>query len=233
MISRFVRSSPASGSVLTAQSLELLQIPCLPLSWLLPCSRSVSLCLLIICSKFDILISFTLIITIHQAYLILLHPWLFLFKNFLMFIHFLRDRERQSMSREGTEREGDTESEASPRHWAVSTVPDAGLELTDCEIMTWAEVGHSTDWATQAPLIFLYSWERDRVWAGEEHREREGERESQAGSTLSAEPDTGLNLTTVKSWPELKSRVGHSTDWATQVPLCHISNSLLSFKQSS
>ena len=35
---------------------------------------------------------------------------------------------------------------------AVSTEPDAGLELTDREIMTWAEVGRSTDWATRAPL---------------------------------------------------------------------------------
>ena len=34
---------------------------------------------------------------------------------------------------------------------AVSTEPDAGLELTDWEITTWAEVGRLTDWATQAP----------------------------------------------------------------------------------
>ena len=32
----------------------------------------------------------------------------------------------------GSEREGDTESEAG----SVSTEPDAGLKLTDCEIMT-------------------------------------------------------------------------------------------------
>ena len=48
-------------------------------------------------------------------------------------------------------REGDTESEAGSRFWAVSTEPDAGLELTDREIMTWAEVGRLTNWATQAP----------------------------------------------------------------------------------
>ena len=42
-ISRFVGSSPASGSVLTAQSLELLRILCLPLSLFLPHSCSVSL----------------------------------------------------------------------------------------------------------------------------------------------------------------------------------------------
>ena len=40
------------------------------------------------------------------------------------------------MSRGGAEREGDTESEAGSRLRAVSTEPGAGLELTECEIMT-------------------------------------------------------------------------------------------------
>ena len=40
------------------------------------------------------------------------------------------------MSRGGAEREGDTESEAGSRLPAVSTEPDVGLELTNCEIMT-------------------------------------------------------------------------------------------------
>ena len=35
-----------------------------------------------------------------------------------------------------SEREGDTESETGPRIRAVSTEPDAGLELTNREIMT-------------------------------------------------------------------------------------------------
>ena len=65
------------------------------------------------------------------------------------------DRERQSMNGGGAEREGDTESEAGSRLWAISPEPYTGLELTDREIVTWAEVGHSTDWATQAPLEFL------------------------------------------------------------------------------
>ena len=46
------------------------------------------------------------------------------------------------MSRGGAEREGDTESEAGSRLWAVSTELDVGLELMSCEIMTLAEVGH-------------------------------------------------------------------------------------------
>ena len=53
------------------------------------------------------------------------------------------------MSRGGAEREGDTESETGSRLWAVSTELDVGFELTDSEIMTWAEVGGLTDWATQ------------------------------------------------------------------------------------
>ena len=40
------------------------------------------------------------------------------------------------MSERGPEREGDMESEAGSRLRAVSTEPDAGLELTDYEIMT-------------------------------------------------------------------------------------------------
>ena len=40
------------------------------------------------------------------------------------------------MNRGGAEREGDTESEAGSRLPAVSTEPDAGLELTDREITT-------------------------------------------------------------------------------------------------
>ena len=47
-----------------------------------------------------------------------------------------REKERQSVSREGAEREGDTKSEAGSRLSAVSTEPHAGLELPNCEIMT-------------------------------------------------------------------------------------------------
>ena len=65
-----------------------------------------------------------------------------------MFI-FERDRDRV-WTGEG-QREGDTESETGSRLWAISPELKTGLELTDHEIMTWAEVGRLTDWATQAP----------------------------------------------------------------------------------
>ena len=48
----------------------------------------------------------------------------------------MRERGRQSGSRGGSEREGDTESEAGPKLQAVSTEPDMGLKPTDQEIMT-------------------------------------------------------------------------------------------------
>ena len=48
----------------------------------------------------------------------------------------MRDTERQSVNRVGAESEGNTESEAGSRLLAVSTEPDVGLELTNCEIMT-------------------------------------------------------------------------------------------------
>ena len=45
----------------------------------------------------------------------------------------------------GSEREGDTESEAGSRLQTVSTEPDVGLELMNHEIMTLAKVGRLTD----------------------------------------------------------------------------------------
>ena len=56
-----------------------------------------------------------------------------------------RQRETESMSGGGAESEGDRGSEAGSRLRAISTEPDAGLELTNREIMTWAEVGRLTD----------------------------------------------------------------------------------------
>ena len=67
-----------------------------------------------------------------------------------MFIYFSDNARDRVWARE-RQTEGDTESEAGSRLWAVSPEPDVGLELTDREIVTWAEVGRLTDWATQAP----------------------------------------------------------------------------------
>ena len=67
-------------------------------------------------------------------------------------------------------------------------------------------------------FIYLFEREkRDRVcvraggWI-------EGERESLADYLLSMEPATGLDPNTLRLEPEPKSRVGHLTNRATQVP---------------
>ena len=66
-------------------------------------------------------------------------------------------------------------------------------------------------------LMFIYVFfERESLSGG--GAEREKERESQAGYTLSTEPNTGLDFTTLRSWPEPKSRVRRLTNWATQTP---------------
>ena len=67
-----------------------------------------------------------------------------------MFINFW-ERKRESVSGGGAEREGDTDSEAGSRFWAVCTEPDVGLKVTNHEIMNWAVVSRLTDWATQVP----------------------------------------------------------------------------------
>ena len=71
-----------------------------------------------------------------------------------MFI-FEREREWASEKERGREK-GTQNPKRAPGSEPVSTKPDAGLELMNREIMTWAEVRHLTDWATQAPLMSLF-----------------------------------------------------------------------------
>ena len=74
-----------------------------------------------------------------------------------MIIYFW-ERRRWNASGLGAETEGDTESQAGSRLQAVSTEPNVGLEPMSCEIMTWAQDGRSTNWATQAPLMEVSLW---------------------------------------------------------------------------
>ena len=55
--------------------------------------------------------------------------------SLFFFFTFIFERETHSVSGGGAERGGDTESEAGSRLGAVSTEPDAGLELTNREIV--------------------------------------------------------------------------------------------------
>ena len=67
--------------------------------------------------------------------------------------------------------------------------------------------------------IFLFIWETERV-------SKKGRAEGQKQSSLSTEPNKGLNPTTQRSWLGPKQRIGHPTNWATRKPLicfsfCH------------
>ena len=65
----------------------------------------------------------------------------FLFKFLKMFIF---ERETEHEQGKG-QRERETQNRKQAPDWAVSTEPDVGLELTNCETRTPAEVRHSTD----------------------------------------------------------------------------------------
>ena len=75
------------------------------------------------------------------------------------------------------------------------------------------------------PGIFYFIYFKDFICLRRESvherwgRGEEAERESQADSALSPGPNTGLDLTTLRLWPEPKPRVIHPTDWATQASL--------------
>ena len=53
------------------------------------------------------------------------------------FFMFIFETETEHELGRGREREGDTESETGSMLRAISPEPDAGLELTDREIVTW------------------------------------------------------------------------------------------------
>ena len=67
-------------------------------------------------------------------------------------------------------------------------------------------------------FMFIYLFLRKSEWAGA--GQKEGERESRAGSALSAQSRMrGSSSPAVRSWSEPKPRVGCLTNWAIQVPL--------------
>ena len=80
----------------------------------------------------------------------------FFLKFFLMFVYFWWRKTEHEWGR-GRERERETQNliQAPGSELSVQSLT-RDFKLTDHEIMTWAEVGHSTDWATQAPQIWTY-----------------------------------------------------------------------------
>ena len=62
-----------------------------------------------------------------------------------MFIYFSESERETEQDWDGAEREGDTESQAGSKLWAVSTEPNTGLKPINREVMIWAQVGRLTD----------------------------------------------------------------------------------------
>ena len=146
------------------------------------------------------------------------------------------------MSREETETEPDTESEAGSRLWAVSTEPDAGLEFTNREITTWAEAGRLTDWATQAPLFSFLKWNYnsylknnwDKVCKCLAHSELSKGSSNRVRKSLTVEVSLKskfLKITHVPMCIEIKTNVYRNHVWFYQYVfqassnLCHIEDS--------
>ena len=97
---------------------------------------------------------------------------------------------------------------------ADSSEPNVGLKLTNCEIMTWADVRCSTNWATQVHLKFIYFWERESMnWGG---ADGEGQRIQSGLCADSSEPSAGLKL--INREIMTRAEVKCLTDWAAQVP---------------
>ena len=86
-------------------------------------------------------------------------------KTFFFFNVYFWERDTQSTSRGGAERE-----RGGHRIWsrfqALSCHPRAwgGLELMNHEIVTWVKVRHLTDWATQAPFHFYIKKKKKKMW---------------------------------------------------------------------
>ena len=95
--------------------------------------------------------------------------------------------------------------------------PTDKFVFTDCWL--FKRSGCITGRVSSAEMTFLFLnlfiyFEREGEKASREETEREGERESQAGSMLSAQSSMwGSNPQTIRSWPKLKPRVGCLTDW--------------------
>ena len=72
------------------------------------------------------------------------------FKIFLHVYLFLRERRTVRVAEGQREKETQNPKQA-PGFKLSAQSPTRGLELTKREIMTWAEVGRLTNWATQVP----------------------------------------------------------------------------------
>ena len=85
--------------------------------------------------------------------------------------------EREHKQGKGREREGDTESEAGSRLWAVSTEPDAGLEPARCWLWPEPKLDAQSTEPSRSPKCLFYFWKRERESMSRGRAERDWETE--------------------------------------------------------
>ena len=91
---------------------------------------------------------------------------LFFFNFFLTFICYWETERNRAWAGAGQrERETQNPKQAPGSELSAQSLT-RGSKVTNREIMTWAEVGRLTDWATQAPLsiTFLKTRGKPRMW---------------------------------------------------------------------
>ena len=76
-------------------------------------------------------------------------------------------------------------------------------------------------------ILKIYLFQRETERAHIRVSEGQRGRECQADFPWSAEPEVGLDLVTLRQRHELKSKVGHLIDWATQAPLNSVFKSVI------
>ena len=142
-----------------------------------------------------------------------------------MFIYF--ERERMCVHEQGRGRDrGRHRIQSRPQALFYQCRGRRGARTHECEIMTWAEVGGSTDWATQVLQEYLffnvYLFLRERESAcvhtrkQKRGRERRGQRIWSRLCAESREPDVGFELTNpeIMTWAEVRCLI----EWANYLP---------------
>ena len=106
----------------------------------------------------------------------------------------------------------------------------SSTSLPWCDSHKYLQTLPDVPWVAKSPLIenhcfplflkslFIYFWGKERAHKPRRDRERARERIPSGLHTVSTEPDVGLDPTNCETMTWAKLRVGHLTDWATQVP---------------
>ena len=99
--------------------------------------------------------------------------------------------------------------------WSKPWIPWLKILLLVLPLGSWVNHLYSGFLICSFFLRFnLFIWGRGSMSRGRQRRVSPNRLPNECGAWL------GLDLRTLRSWPEPKSKVRHTTDWATQAPWC-------------